>query len=104
MLFNTTLRDNISYGKQNATDVEVMAVARSSALGTFIESLPEGLDTVVGERGIRLSGGERQRVGCARCIMKSPGIVLLDEATSSLVRWPSIAPSPCFFPKTWAIN
>lgn len=63
-----------------------MEAARSSALGPLIESLPHGLDTIVGERGVRLSGGERQRVGCARCIIKKPAIVLLDEATSSLVR------------------
>lgn len=86
VLFNSTLRDNISYGKKDASDVEIMSVARSAALGPYIESLSKGLDTEVGERGIRLSGGERQRVGCARCIMKTPSIVLLDEATSALVR------------------
>lgn len=84
VLFNSTLRDNISYGKPGASDAEIMSAARSSAMGPFIESLPLGLDTMVGERGVRLSGGERQRVGCARCIIKKPSIVLLDEATASL--------------------
>lgn len=84
VLFNKSLRYNISYGKQNATDAEIYHAARSAALGEFIESLPEKLDTIVGERGVRLSGGERQRVGSARCIIKAPGIVLLDEASSAL--------------------
>eukprot|EP00178_Gracilaria_changii_P005414 TRINITY_DN188_c0_g1_i1.p3 TRINITY_DN188_c0_g1~~TRINITY_DN188_c0_g1_i1.p3 ORF type:complete len:425 (+),score=60.58 TRINITY_DN188_c0_g1_i1:1704-2978(+) len=84
VLFNKTLRYNISYGKPNATDAETLEAARNSALAPFINSLPLGLDTTVGERGVRLSGGERQRVGCARCVIKSPAIVLLDEATSAL--------------------
>lgn len=66
-----------------------MEAADASALTSLIKSLPQGLDSMVGERGIRLSGGERQRVGCARCILKSPAIVLLDEATSALVSWAS---------------
>lgn len=86
VLFNQDLRYNISYGKPNAEDAEIFATANSAALGPFIRSLPLGLDTVVGERGVRLSGGERQRVGCARAVIKSPSIVLLDEATSALVR------------------
>ncbi|CAN8063967.1 unnamed protein product [Agarophyton chilense] len=84
ILFNKSLRYNISYGKQGASDAEVLEAAKSAALGPFIESLPLGLDTVVGERGVRLSGGERQRVGSARCVIKSPAVILLDEATSAL--------------------
>lgn len=84
-LFNQTLRDNIAYGRTGASDEEIMEAAAASALTSLIKSLPQGLDSLVGERGIRLSGGERQRVGCARCILKSPAIVLLDEATSALV-------------------
>lgn len=85
VLFNKSLRYNIAYGKQEANDAEIFHAARSAALGEFVESLPEKLDTLVGERGLRLSGGERQRVGCARCIIKAPSIVLLDEASSALV-------------------
>lgn len=84
VLFNDTLRQNIAYGKQDASDAEIFAAAHAAALTPFISTLPLGLDTVVGERGVRLSGGERQRVGCARCIIKAPLIVLLDEASSSL--------------------
>lgn len=86
ILFNRSLRFNISYGKPDACDAEIYDAARSAALGDFVESLPQKLDTVVGERGVRLSGGERQRVGCARCFIKAPAIVLLDEASSALVR------------------
>lgn len=83
-LFNKSLRFNISYGKQDATDAEIYCAARSAALGPLIDRLPDKLETAVGERGVRLSGGERQRVGHARCIIKAPGIVLLDEASSAL--------------------
>ncbi|CDF38574.1 unnamed protein product [Chondrus crispus] len=84
ILFNRSLRFNISYGKPDACDAEIYDAARSAALGDFVDSLPLKLDTIVGERGVRLSGGERQRVGCARCLIKAPAIVLLDEASSSL--------------------
>lgn len=85
MLFNDTLRYNISYGSPESTEYDVLKAARSAALGSLVDSLPLGLDTVVGELGVRLSGGEKQRVGYARCIIKNPSIILLDEASSSLV-------------------
>lgn len=84
ILFNASLRDNITYGRQDATEDEIWRAVRASALQSFVENCPDGLETVVGERGMKLSGGERQRVGLARCIIKEPCLVLLDEATSSL--------------------
>ena len=84
VLFHASLRDNIVYGKENATDEEVWEAVKTSALEPLVKSLPEGLETLVGERGMKLSGGERQRVGLARCIIKQPKLILLDEATSSL--------------------
>lgn len=84
ILFNATLRENITYGKEHATEEEVWDAVRTSALESFVMGLPEKLDTLVGERGMKLSGGERQRVGLARCLIKDPQLVLLDEATSAL--------------------
>ncbi len=84
VLFNSTLRENLIYGKPDATDEEVMSAARRAQLGEFIDALPNGLDTRVGERGVKLSGGEKQRVGIARAILKDPCILVLDEATSAL--------------------
>ena len=84
ILFHKSLRENIVYGKEEADDGDIREAVRLAALGTLVESLPEGLDTVVGERGMKLSGGERQRVGLARCLIKKPRLVLLDEATSAL--------------------
>ncbi|CAD6230187.1 unnamed protein product [Miscanthus lutarioriparius] len=85
LLFNDTIRANITYGKHgDVTEEEVMAVAKAAKAHEFISSLPEGYDTVVGEKGIQLSGGQKQRVAIARAIIKDPKILLLDEATSAL--------------------
>lgn len=84
VLFNDTIRYNIAYGRPEATQVELEDAARRAQLLHFIESLPQGWDTRVGERGLKLSGGEKQRVGIARVVLKNPTILILDEATSSL--------------------
>lgn len=84
MLFHRTLRENIAYGKPDASDDEINAAAESANALEFIAKLPKGLDTVVGERGVKLSGGQRQRVAIARAILKDAPILLLDEATSAL--------------------
>ncbi len=84
VLFNDTIRYNIGYGKPEATQEELNDAARHAQLLTFIEALPQGWDTRVGERGLKLSGGEKQRVGIARVVLKDPKILILDEATSSL--------------------
>lgn len=83
-MFNDTIRSNLLYGNRNATDDEVIKAASDAQLLTFIESLDDGWDTLVGDRGLKLSGGERQRAAIARCLLKNPPIVLLDEATSAL--------------------
>ncbi|PRX37866.1 ATP-binding cassette, subfamily B [Meinhardsimonia xiamenensis] len=84
VLFNDTIYYNIAYGRPDASREEVEAAARAAKIHDFIMSLPQGYDTVVGERGLKLSGGEKQRVGIARTILKNPPILLLDEATSAL--------------------
>ncbi|WP_370867287.1 ABC transporter ATP-binding protein/permease [Parvibaculum sp.] len=84
VLFNDTIRYNIRYGRPDATDAEVEAAADLARIGSFIERLPKGYETRVGERGLKLSGGEKQRVAIARTILKNPPILLLDEATSAL--------------------
>jgi len=83
-LFNDTIRYNIAYGRPEATQRDLEDAARRAQLLHFIESLPQGWDTRVGERGLKLSGGEKQRVGIARVVLKDPSILILDEATSSL--------------------
>ena len=84
VLFNDTIRFNLAYAKPEASDEDIMEAAARAQLADFIRSLPEGLDTRVGERGLKLSGGEKQRVGVARAILLNPPILILDEATSSL--------------------
>jgi ATP-binding cassette subfamily B protein len=83
-LFHDTVRRNLLYGKPDATDEELVAAARAANIHERISELPEGYDTVVGERGYKLSGGEKQRLAIARVILKDPRILILDEATSSL--------------------
>jgi ATP-binding cassette subfamily B protein len=84
VLFNDTIRYNIAYGRDGATQDQIEEAARAAQIHDFIQSLPEGYDTMVGERGLKLSGGEKQRVGIARTLLKNPPILLLDEATSAL--------------------
>lgn len=83
-LFNDSVKYNVSYGKLDATDEELEKAAKGAQLWNFIQSLPEGWETVVGDRGLKLSGGEKQRTAIARCLMKDPPFVILDEATSAL--------------------
>ncbi|MEP2024381.1 MAG: ABC transporter transmembrane domain-containing protein [Reichenbachiella sp.] len=84
ILFGGSIRENIAYGKPNATQEEIDAAAQKAHALEFINSFPEGMDTIVGERGVKLSGGQRQRIAIARTILKDPAILILDEATSSL--------------------
>ncbi len=84
VLFNDDIYYNIAYGQPNATAEEVMAAAKAASIFDFVESLPDGFQSAVGERGLKLSGGEKQRVGIARAILKKPNIMIFDEATSAL--------------------
>src|SRR5207248_2430338 len=81
-LFSGSVRDNIAYARPDATDDEVHAAARAAHALEFIDRLPDGMATLVGERGIKLSGGQRQRIALARVFLKDPAVVVLDEATS----------------------
>jgi ATP-binding cassette subfamily B protein len=83
-LFNTTIRENLKFARDDATEEEIMDACRTANIHDLIVSLPDGYDTVVGDRGIKLSGGEKQRISIARTLLKNPRIVIFDEATSAL--------------------
>ena len=85
-MFNDTIRANLLYGKQDATHKELRQAAKDAQILDFIESLDEGWETLVGDRGLKLSGGEKQRAAIARCLLKNPPFVILDEASKFIIR------------------
>ena len=84
ILFDDTIKNNIAYGNPHATQEQIVAASKFAAANDFIENLPSGYKTMIGENGVRLSGGQKQRISIARAILKQSPIILLDEATSSL--------------------
>jgi subfamily B ATP-binding cassette protein MsbA len=84
ILFNDTVRNNIAYGSPEKTEADIIRAAQAAYAYDFIQRLPEKMDTMIGEQGVRLSGGERQRIAIARALLKDTPILILDEATSSL--------------------